>query len=259
MALIDQKLRVLYESTNNLQVEIVDDTGFYSTFNPKGYGVNGTVEDVLKYIITLEDKIYSYNKFKYIFTGLTSKPEYINIPTVEELQYGGVIQLDDINTGEFKDSIYNLTLSTIFDITFNGDAFKGLDFISNIAGAATIESLYTAIEINDSIYKILYRENDILFLDRKLEDSSTNFKVGFYDTKELILYTGLEDCILENISKLNSHCGCNSSKDSKVKALAEIQLFLIGIKTAIKKGDTSTASELLESAKRMCKSLNCCR
>lgn len=263
---VDQKLRIDFAKSTNYKIEVYDDTGMANVFNPEGYGGGSNLtENVAKYIFFLKDKLHYNNNHKFVFTEDTSNPDYINIPTTEAIQNRVEVELmhPDEDIGKFLDSHYDLDMVTSFNINFPGEGFKGTDFISNVPGAAIIESLYSAIIVGDDYYIITYREGDKLFLNKEIKTTFNSFSVGFYDTKELVLFTDLQDCLFKNylrLSKTGKNCSCNKKPDNKDKLitdLSEIQLYLLGITEATKVDNFELAVELLKTAKLLCESLSC--
>lgn len=227
--LIEQKLRINKEDTNNYQIVVQDDTGFENPYSEKGY--RGNILEVEEYFFVVEDLIREQSfKFRKHDT--------------EPIQFGKEVKFIHPE-GKFKDSLYRIGMFTKFDIPFEADGFKGLSFISNVVGASTIFKNYGAIIAGDETYVIVSQERDTLFLDRVLEEDVKEFKLGFYDRKEITLYTDLENSIIVATEQIRN---CSGSTDKEVRRLAEVQLYLKAVKECVEKGSNEKAKEFLEYA-----------
>lgn len=235
--LIEQKLRVVPEEANNFQIKVIDDTGFKDKYNKKGYREG--VDNLLKYLFVLKDEV---RQESLTFTELE----------VEPLQYRQPKLLINLE-GEFKDSLYELTMFTDFGVTMSGDGFKGLDFISNVSGASTIFKNYSAIIVGREAYRIVHMELDTLFLDREVSEDFTEFNLGFYDSVKLALYNEIEESILSAVDKVPDCCSDSKTIDS----IATLQMYLRAVKESTRRGDYNNALKFLKASQDISKYLNC--
>lgn len=233
---LSQKLRIV--ESNNLNIVVKDDTGFENVYNPRGY--RGNIKDVDLYVFVVEDLIRAEE-----FTYLKE--------VTEPIQYGVEVTLTN-EEGKYKDSLYLVQMYTFFDIEMYGDGFKGLDFISNVAGASSIDGNYSALISGTDVYKILKVERDTVFLDKPLKEDLSGFKLGFYDEKNVSLYTDIQDSIIKATELLTECC----SDAETINKLASLHLYLKGVEESTKRGSYKTAEKLLNYAKGVSRQINKC-
>lgn len=222
------KIRVLKNKSDSYQISLVDDTGFQNQYNLDGYKPS---PDMTSYVFEVLDEV---GRDVHVFEETD----------VEPYQNGVVktLELED----KFKDSLYKVTMYSVFDVQGSGDGFEGLDFISNVSGAETIANNYSAIKVGDYVYKIVGQVRDMLLLDRTIKEDFEEFELAIYSEDKVSLLTGVEERIIGLIGGLGK-CKCGGSK--RVSKIAELQLYMYGIRESVEQGNYEMAKDLMKLLK----------
>ncbi|HLS52760.1 MAG TPA: hypothetical protein VK031_02225 [Tissierellaceae bacterium] len=215
------KLRVLSES-DGYQIKLVDDTGFQNQYNLEGYK---ETPEMVEYVFEVFDEV---RRELFTFNETDVEP-YMN-------RVVKTLEMDKL----FKDSLYKITMYSVFDIGGVGDGFEGLSFISNVSGAESIYNNYTAIKAGDYVYQIVGRSGDVLLLDRDIVEDFEEFMLVIHSSDKVALLSEIEDSIMGVIRTLGS-CKCKG----KVDKVAELQLYKHGIELAVESSNYGLAEELL--------------
>lgn len=255
---VHPKLKINRALLTNHQVEVTDETGVFSSTNPRGYGgANGAFsQTIYKYMVSLTDHNSEVVYKQYYGTDNTYPGEYQN-PSIEEIQLENepiTIDSNNFNLEAFPDGIYTVGLHAIMDFPFEGTGFQGESVVVNTPGASTLYNNFQAIYVNRQIYTIVEVAGSNLILDRPVEDDFSEFYPVLQSKETLILSTGLFDCVDKKISKLAEGCGCMDIK--QINELVKVQLLITGIDLAVEREDYYQANEYLKTASRLCS--NCC-
>jgi len=254
---VNHKLEINRSTLNNLQVQLRDITGLFSVNNPGGYGgANGIfTENVYKYVLSLKDLNTNMIYKQYYGDDHDYDGEYQN-PSVSEIQTGEPVTVDseNFNLDSFKDSLYEVKMSTVMDFPFNGDGFSGQEVVVNVPSSSTIANNFNAIYVDREIYNIVDVVGSNLFLDRPIYSDFDSFYPVLSSSDTIVLSSELFNCIDKKIAKLADCCGCMDV--DKINELTKIQLLMWGIDMSVDRSDFYQANEYLNTALKMCS--NCC-
>lgn len=255
---VKHKFKINREDLNNMQIELSDVTGFFSANNPGGYGgANGIyTEEIYKYMITIRDLNCGTIYKQYYGSDSDYDGEYQH-PTVDEIQRGAemYVNSESFNLEAFKDSLYNITLSSIMNYQFAGDGITGQDFILNVPGANAIANSFEALYVDRNEYNIVEVHGSTIFLDRPILEDFVGFYPVIKSNQTIVLSGMLFDCIDKKIAKLANDCGCSGSDG--IDNMARIQFLIWGIELYVERGDYFQANEYLKTCLKLC-SNSCC-
>lgn len=265
------------ESVNNSATEIFikDITGNYSTSNIGGYGgpnIQRSAVDSIIFTISHYDQ-HKYDKVRYVRVPVPSRPEYLTVPSIDQITSGTIIGLNSLTLGRssvgkslipFKDGIYDINMHVITKSAPSSyKGYKGGYFIeSNSAVMMDIFNKYDSIIINNNIYNIdktTISNNNILYIEQPLKE---DFELGILE----VAYRGnvkaysdvLSDkCIITSIGVLSvDKCSrCDSKK--KEEDLFKYIMYKIAAELEFECGNYSKANDLLVGAYQGCSCNKC--
>lgn len=255
---IIQKLIIDKSKTNQFQIIVRDETGVWSPSNPNGYGGdNGNpVNNITRYIFDIFNTNTNQSYRQIQSDDLNNPNEYHN-PSIARIvnKENVIIDSDNFNLNKFTDGVYKITMNVEFNTTFNGDGFVATDTVANVQGAKTIFENYSAIIVNDDIYKLTDRSESTLILDRDILGEFHSFKGILRTSETFILSDSLEDCLNKKMANTLDNCDC--SNIDNLNSMTELVILNWGLQRCIEKEDYLQAKDYLDLLTKLCLSFNC--
>lgn len=255
---INQKLVIDKSKSSQFQIIVRDETGIWSSSNPNGYGGdNGNpINNITRYIFDIFN-VNTNQSYRQIQSDDLNNPNEYHNPSIVRIanKEDIILDSDNFNLTKFNDGVYKVTMNVEFKNNFLGDGFVDTDIVTNVQGAKTVFENYSAIIVNDDIYKITDRSESTLILDRDILGEFHSFKGILRTSETFILSDNLEDCLNKKMANTLDNCICDNTNN--LNSMTELVILNWGLQRCIEKEDYLQAKDYLDLLTKLCLSFNC--